>query len=62
MAPAPSADVVRSGTRLGPFPPSGTLFAPAAGMEITEGTRLEKALVIAACFPFLMLGLLFLFS
>lgn len=33
-----------------------------AGMEITEGTRLEKVLVIAACFPFLMLGLLFLFS
>jgi hypothetical protein len=32
------------------------------GMEISEGTRLEKALVVAACFPFLMLGLLFLFA
>ena len=34
----------------------------ALGMEISEGTRLEKALVVAACFPFLMLGLLFLFA
>ena len=32
------------------------------GMEISEGTRLEKALVVAACFPFLMMGLLFLFA
>lgn len=31
-------------------------------MEITEGTRLEKALVVAACFPFLVIGLLFLFA
>jgi hypothetical protein len=34
----------------------------ALGMEISEGARLEKALVVAACFPFLMLGLLFLFA
>jgi hypothetical protein len=31
-------------------------------METTESTRLEKALVVAACFPFLMMGLLFLFA
>jgi hypothetical protein len=31
-------------------------------MNISESTRLEKALVVAACFPFLVMGLLFLFS
>jgi hypothetical protein len=32
------------------------------GMEPTEISRLEKTLVVAACFPFLMMGLLFLFA
>jgi hypothetical protein len=31
-------------------------------MNTIESTRLEKALVVAACFPFLMIGLLFLFA
>jgi hypothetical protein len=31
-------------------------------MEIRESARLAKALVVAACFPFLVMGLLFLFA
>jgi hypothetical protein len=31
-------------------------------MEPTNASALEKALVVAACFPFLMMGLLFLFA
>lgn len=31
-------------------------------MNMSESTRLEKLLVVAACFPFLVMGLLFLFS
>jgi hypothetical protein len=41
---------------------TGIAFAFVTGMEISEGTRLEKALVIAACLPFLMVALLFLFA
>jgi hypothetical protein len=33
-----------------------------ADMEPNEISRLEKTLVVAACFPFLMMGLLFLFA
>jgi hypothetical protein len=33
-----------------------------SGMEPNETARLEKALVVAACFPFLMMGLLFMFA
>jgi hypothetical protein len=33
-----------------------------AGMEPNEISRLEMTLVVAACFPFLMMGLLFLFA
>lgn len=31
-------------------------------MEPKEVSRMEKALVVAACFPFLMMGVLFLFA
>jgi cell division protein FtsL len=31
-------------------------------MEPIEFSRMEKALVVAACFPFLMMGVLFLFA
>jgi hypothetical protein len=31
-------------------------------MEPIEFSRMEKALVMVACFPFLMVGLLFLFA
>jgi hypothetical protein len=31
-------------------------------MEPMDFSRMEKALVVAACFPFLMMGLLFLFA
>jgi hypothetical protein len=31
-------------------------------MEPIEFSRMEKALVVAACFPFVMVGLLLLFA
>jgi hypothetical protein len=31
-------------------------------MEPNEFSRMEKALVVVACFPFLMMGVLFLFA
>ena len=66
MARPVMCDVVRARTvrclsRRG-LSTSGAMLALEPRMETTEGTRLEKALVVAACFPFLMIGLLFLFS
>ncbi|HET6820313.1 MAG TPA: hypothetical protein VFH98_07145 [Candidatus Limnocylindria bacterium] len=62
MPPAPMRLVVRGGNPPGVTGKTGAALALGRGMEISEGTRLEKALVVAACFPFLMLGLLFLFA
>jgi hypothetical protein len=59
---AACGQVVRTGTARRRMARSGKAIALGAGMEITEGTRLEKALIIAACFPFLMMGLIFLFA
>jgi hypothetical protein len=41
----------------GPSPAS-----PNAGLKPIEFSRMEKALVVAACFPFLVVGLLLLFA
>lgn len=60
--PPPSADVVRIRTSSNAQPRIGAPIALLRGMEITEGTRLEKALVIAACIPFMVLGLLYIFA
>jgi hypothetical protein len=55
--------VVHAVTRAGrPGPHLARRLQNVLGMEISEGTRLEKALVVAACFPFFMMGLLFLFA